>query len=694
MSSDCTFRTCMLSIPEVDVFKINNVCYVLKYPFEKSIKDPINVYRCRTCNARCRHLMTLCGPNGSLFLAGVPDNVLIKETPLFDARCNAVKATARDGQVPTLQLVTQNTFPPIEEGRTGLDPPWTHPTIRPRNVTSPHVARTFERLWNVYGGTTMDVRLDKLTDPDAEASLAIVRSAASASNHPDHWMSTLEWIRGLRTASGGHSLSNMTQVDKMRIRVHALTTGSFTGSLHADFQKSQNIIDFIEKGESERAVVSMMNERRDESNYMVPQIARAMAHHAVTDKRTISLSWRTRDDLDLHVFTPNGTHVYYGNARKNMDGLMLNFDANANTCVSDPVENVSVLRDPGTDAFRIYVNNFNTRTTMDVPFVVVIKEEGYPDVVHEGVWWNTVRGANPGNDVDMMLHVATHTFRGAHDDGTVAMTDKERARALANASLWDANMGTPQSRIATLKDVPDDEYMVHILPSSTPAPRTSSSVTSEQVNNDFMAMALGSTGPKKNKKTYLADRCAPRTLMDLVRSSVQDGVPLHVRIHDVSPGYMVRILNTHTKVVWDDLQPCHYRDQGHPPTVPTSRGNARLCGEWFEDGRHETDMARVAAVVVKKGGSSPPFLALEGARLPSTSSVNFPRGAGFYATALRPEFHVLRDRWCTHHTRLAVDAVAPSHITSVLSSPLVGGFVSLHDNHVFHMNGEKVTITM
>ena len=32
---------------------------------------------------------------------------------------------------------------------------------------------------------------------------------------------------------------------------------------------------------------------------------------------TITLTWDTRDDLDLHVHTPDGSEIYYGRTRAN-----------------------------------------------------------------------------------------------------------------------------------------------------------------------------------------------------------------------------------------------------------------------------------------------------------------------------------------------------------------------------------------
>jgi len=54
---------------------------------------------------------------------------------------------------------------------------------------------------------------------------------------------------------------------------------------------------------------------------------------------TVTLVWDDWDDLDLHVITPQGKEIYYGN--READGGMLDVDMNAwERCSKEPIENV------------------------------------------------------------------------------------------------------------------------------------------------------------------------------------------------------------------------------------------------------------------------------------------------------------------------------------------------------------------
>ena len=143
---------------------------------------------------------------------------------------------------------------------------------------------------------------------------------------------------------------------------------------------------------------------------MCEAVTRAMERHAVSEPFTISLWWSGYlDDLDLHVVTPSGDRVFYAN--KKAGGCLLDFDViPTSQDVIDAVENVSVL-EPNSEgkSYRIYVNNFNNCSGDDVPFKVVIRALGEPDVVHEYVWCKS-RGRNGQNDLSRMMFVCEHAF--------------------------------------------------------------------------------------------------------------------------------------------------------------------------------------------------------------------------------------------------------------------------------------------
>jgi hypothetical protein len=99
-----------------------------------------------------------------------------------------------------------------------------------------------------------------------------------------------------------------------------------------------------------------------------------------------SLLWNNRNDLDLHMVTPAGEHIYYG-AKKALCGGFLDVDMNVRGETTKPVENVRWAKGtakPG--RYRIYVQNysFKEQDRAPTPFKVEIEVNG--EVRHvEGV---------------------------------------------------------------------------------------------------------------------------------------------------------------------------------------------------------------------------------------------------------------------------------------------------------------------
>ena len=77
----------------------------------------------------------------------------------------------------------------------------------------------------------------------------------------------------------------------------------------------------------------------------------------------ISLSWLNTDDLDLHLYEPNGYRIYYGNKRTlSPSGGMLDVDCNISGESTEPVENIFWTNKPKNfGEYRVVVNNFNCR---------------------------------------------------------------------------------------------------------------------------------------------------------------------------------------------------------------------------------------------------------------------------------------------------------------------------------------------
>lgn len=88
---------------------------------------------------------------------------------------------------------------------------------------------------------------------------------------------------------------------------------------------------------------------------------RLIESHAGAGEITISLAWNTWDDLDIHVLTPDGSHLYFANPCTG--GGVLDVDANANSSnlTLEPVENVYFAA-PQSGTYTIYIQNYKDRT--------------------------------------------------------------------------------------------------------------------------------------------------------------------------------------------------------------------------------------------------------------------------------------------------------------------------------------------
>ncbi len=91
----------------------------------------------------------------------------------------------------------------------------------------------------------------------------------------------------------------------------------------------------------------------------------------VEAKLRFSLAWYNYDDLDIHVKTPDGQHIFFANKAG-----VLDVDMNAGMGRSrQPVENLSFTR-LYDGAYELWVNQYQRRETSDVGFTIEIACEG------------------------------------------------------------------------------------------------------------------------------------------------------------------------------------------------------------------------------------------------------------------------------------------------------------------------------
>lgn len=92
----------------------------------------------------------------------------------------------------------------------------------------------------------------------------------------------------------------------------------------------------------------------------------------------VSLAWSNPDDLDLHMMTPSGQHIYFAN--KCGSGAYLDLDMNGmdKHDAHNPVENIifKEARNIKEGVYKVWVNQFNQRSTDRVGFTVQLEAAG------------------------------------------------------------------------------------------------------------------------------------------------------------------------------------------------------------------------------------------------------------------------------------------------------------------------------
>lgn len=95
----------------------------------------------------------------------------------------------------------------------------------------------------------------------------------------------------------------------------------------------------------------------------------------VDAKFRVSLAWFNRDDLDLHVWEPNGNMINF-NSKISRTGGQLDVDMNVSNPVRNAVENVRWTKTVPTGEYRVMVHNYTKRETVDVGFVLEVEFDG------------------------------------------------------------------------------------------------------------------------------------------------------------------------------------------------------------------------------------------------------------------------------------------------------------------------------
>lgn len=113
---------------------------------------------------------------------------------------------------------------------------------------------------------------------------------------------------------------------------------------------------------------------------------------AGTGDITISLAWYNSDDVDLHVRTPNGSELYYGN--RNVQNGTLDVDANAEVMMDEPVENI-YFTNPASGTYEVWIEDYYDHNQGYTSYIVRITVDG-----HSRLYEGHIDGT--GSEVDIL----------------------------------------------------------------------------------------------------------------------------------------------------------------------------------------------------------------------------------------------------------------------------------------------------
>jgi len=109
------------------------------------------------------------------------------------------------------------------------------------------------------------------------------------------------------------------------------------------------------------------------SQISTPVVSTVVARSVGSGSLQVSLSWNNRDDLDLHISTPGGGHIYYSN--KSVGNGRLDLDANV-YCGNVSNENIYFNGTLVDGIYRVWVNLYTKCGTSGAQYSVTASSDG------------------------------------------------------------------------------------------------------------------------------------------------------------------------------------------------------------------------------------------------------------------------------------------------------------------------------
>lgn len=664
--------------------------------YRKDIKEKMmNHGQCRICARRAYQFCPLVGPYGPVFLS----NIMYKNDGCDQGILHSIKKSIHEkNQLPYvpdedieeeniskkmkfgIHIINVNSFPPVDEGCDRMTGEiFQHVTIKPKNLTSISMSNKYKHYLqeNVF---VCQSRLSNLFNTEAIKSIKMIIDNIQQLERPNHWIGLIKWYKKILKYLNGRVYETLSDEDKIHLGVFAMMNGKHDSDentiINKTFRQASNFVDFSTM-DSLEDIFREMDTRSAPQNYMQSSLVRNLEKHRVTSKWRVSLVWdgkEHKDDLDIQVlwYIPDGRvlKIYYGNrvVQVNDYETRLDFDMNAGTKVDEPAENISCV--PYGD-YKIQVNNFSRYTkNKDIPFKVIIHQEGQEDIVIERVW---PVDRPPGNFMD----IKTHSFTQVQNQDLV-MSTKAASRAMAHQEEWNEYFGSNiTSSVPNVEDLGTD-IPVNVWDKGYKK--------NTGTNSSFMDMASSSFQNKKNqnKKKYLSQKDnIPKNMTDLLVYMSNGRHNLKIKPRGKSPGYITKI-TTLKEVQKYPYSLNHFQTKGEVPRKPEvnrSSPTARFDDSWFLSG-YCPEYSDVNCVV--QFGTKW-FLVVDGVKLPNDP--NYPLIGGFHTGSLKPSLHSKHNyQWTYNNTH-----ILPTVRFSESSPPLIGTFL-LSDEVELYLDGMPLMI--
>lgn len=175
-----------------------------------------------------------------------------------------------------------------------------------------------------------------------------------------------------------------------------------------------------------------------------------------------SLIWESVTDLDLHCYTPNGSHISWQNRRITIDGGMLDVDANGcDVHTNTPVENIRWINNAPNGRYKFMVHNYSDRNKNNNPYKVELEVNG-TTYTHEGILYGSndrcmVFDFNYRNGVISDMYTNNVTPNKSSQSWNIDNNSMVEVTGIVNSpNMWDGGSTTNGNHIFfLLKDCKD-----------------------------------------------------------------------------------------------------------------------------------------------------------------------------------------------------------------------------------------------